>query len=142
MKPFSSAPPISARGNEYGEVGRLASANSLCEQLPTRNAGRVTAWLEKDFLIRSSAHFATKLKRHLTTCWSPVFFFPTCMVHHLAWIRLQDLAPQVEELSFEDCWANISRQVSGQGQKGLELYYHFRSLVTLESLESLCFLLN
>ena len=32
---------------------------------------------------------------------------------------MQDLAPQVVELSFDDSWENISRRVSGQGQKGL-----------------------
>ena len=121
MKPFSSAPPISACGNESGEVGRLASANSLCGQLPTRNAGRLTAWPERDFHIRSSAHFATKLKKHLSTCWSPVFFPRHVWFTILQGFGLQDLAPQVAELSFdfEDWWANISRRVSGQGKKGL-----------------------
>ena len=119
MKPFSSAPPISACGNESGEIGRLASANSLCGQLPTRNAGRLTAWPEKDFLIRSSAHFVTKLKRHLTICWSPVFFSRQVWFIVLQGFGLQDLAPQVVELSFDDWLANISKRVSGQGQKGL-----------------------
>jgi len=32
---------------------------------------------------------------------------------------LQDLAPQVVELSIDDWLANISKRVSGQGQKGL-----------------------
>jgi len=57
--------------------------------------------------------------------WAPadrLCFFPRHVWFTiLQGFGLQDLAPQVAELSFdfEDWWANISRRVSGQGKKGL-----------------------
>jgi hypothetical protein len=43
MKLFLLVPFNSVRGNEYGKVGHLASANSLCGELLTRNVGRLIA---------------------------------------------------------------------------------------------------
>ena len=66
MKLFSLELFSLVLGREYGEVGPLASANSSCGQLHTKDAGQQTVWQEKGYNILLPAHFVTKLRKQLT----------------------------------------------------------------------------
>ena len=71
-------------------------------------------------------------------------FSPTCLVHHLAGVRLAGPCSSSSGavLWFWRLMGKYKQEGLRSRKEGLELHYHFRSLVSLESSELLCFLWN
>jgi hypothetical protein len=68
----------------------------------------------------------------------------SCVFSRQLWFNIMQffgldvLAPQLNELCFEDWWAKASDRVSGQVKKG-STPHHFRRLVTVAPPQPLCF---